>query len=52
MMGFNSTMSYNFITLKELFDIYNYFCDCKGEVSFNQYILDFLKLNPGYRLIK
>lgn len=51
MNGFNSNMANNFITLKELFDIYNYFCDCKGDISFERYVSDFLRINPNYRLI-
>ena len=50
MDGFNSNMANNLITLKELFDIYNFYCPNKGEVSFETFVSEFMRINPTYRL--
>lgn len=51
MNGFNQQMAQNMITLFELFQLYDYYCDCKYDVSFERYVMDFRKLNPNCKII-
>ena len=41
----------NIIKLKDLIEIYGIYCPNKGQVSFEEFASEFMKINPNYVLV-
>lgn len=51
MNGFNSTLAHNLLTIKDLVAIYDKYCPDKGSIPFDVFVMEFLRINPNYKLI-